>query len=169
MKEYGNFFQKEDVFIPSGNYIAEGVERARSKVLPLDKHKAVKFYVKTLAHEAKERGEMKMGVEKLSDGLYVFYTYFDYNGRIYYWWEIFKHNNYPLVADRIRKFDEMFGGGLDTIWSLDELYDNTDFVKSALEIPIRDTPFVTYVWFATDEKQSPFMCTDYFKNKIVKL
>lgn len=168
MKEYGNFFPKKDVYIPSGNYIAEGVECAKTRIITFEKHKIVKYYVETLVHEARERGEMRMNVEKLGDGIYVFYTYFDYNGRVYYWWEIFKHNNYSIVADKIRKLDEKYGGGLDTIWSLNELYDNANFVKSALEIPIRDTPFVTYVWFATDEKQSPLMCTEFFKSKIVK-
>lgn len=169
MKEYGNFFPKEDVGIPSGNYIAEGVERAKSKILPLDKHEVVKDYVKTLVHEARYRREMKMNVDKLDDGIYIFYTYFDYNGRVYYWWEIFRHQNFSVVEEMIRRYDDQVpGDGLDTVWSVNELYEESEFVKSALEIPIRDTPFVTYVWFATDEKQSPLMCTEFFKSKIVK-
>lgn len=169
MREYGNFYSREDVDIPIGNYIARGVELAKSRLTIWGKHSTVKYYVKTLTHEAKERNQMKMSVDRIAADLYVFYTYFNYNERIYYWWEMFKHESFSSVEDRIKKFDEGLSDGLDIVWSVGELYHESGFVKSALEIPVHNAPLVTYVWFATDEKQSPLMCTEIFKSKIVNL
>ena len=167
MKEYGNYYQKEDVAIPYGNYIAEGVERAKLKSSPYDKHLAIRYNVRTLVHEAKERGDLKMGIEKMGEQLYLFYAFFIYNGRAYYWWELFRHNNFSIIEQRIGKYDSMGGHGLEILWSLNELYDKAFFVRSGLEFPIRRYPPVTYVWFATDSRQSPLMCTEQFKDKLL--
>jgi len=167
MKEYGNYYSREDVPIPPANhFIGAAIEKAKDEKDVNKKHAVLKSCVKALAHEAKRRNEMNIGFEIISQNMYILYVCFNYNGGIYYWWELFKHSNFSIVKERIKRLDESYGDGLDTVWSVGELYDMANFVKSSLEIQIRKDPLVTYVWFATDEKQSPLMCTEHFKNKV---
>lgn len=84
---------------------------------------------------------------------------------------MFKTDSYYLTQERIKKWDCDFGDGdgLDSLWSLNQLYKSEEFVKSAIEVQVvgrRDQ--LTYVWFATDSRQTPLMCTERFKNRVIK-
>lgn len=167
MKEYGNYYSREDVAIPPTNhFIGAAIEKAKYEKDIKKKHFILQSCVKTLAWEAKERNEMNIGIEMISQNMYLLFVRFNYNGGIYYWWELFKHDNFSVVKERIEGLDERYGDGLDTVWSIGELYDTVHFIKSSLEVQIRKNPLITYVWFATDERQSPLMCTEQFKNKV---
>lgn len=172
MKEYGNYLSREDVSIPnSTHYIGSVVEKVKNIGSITKQNAILKDVVRTLVHEAKERNEMRMFVENIAPGTYIFCAYFDYNGRIYYWWEMFKTDAYYLTQERIRKWDCDFGSGdgLDSLWSLNQLYKSEEFVKSALEVQIVGrADQLTYVWFSTDNRQTPLMCTERFKNRVVK-
>lgn len=116
---------------------------------------------------------MQMGIELISQNNYVFYIAFDYNGKVYYWWELFRNAHFEIVREEMRKYEQIYRqsneyDSLDFVWGMKKLYDDDGFIKSALEFPLYNSSFVTYVWFATDEKQTPLMCTPQFKNLIKK-
>lgn len=170
MKEYGNYLAREDVALPpTGNYIGTAVEEAKVENCLSKKFFIMKNCIKTLSHEARNFNEVRWGCKNISSDKYVFYVVLDYNGILYYWWELFKSRKFQETEEKTNKLDSMCGSGdgLFTLWLLGELYEKEDFIKATLETPIRNHPSMgTYVLFATDDKQSPLMCTGQFGKEI---
>lgn len=159
MIEYGNFFAKEDVTTTDWNYLGEAVVKAK-EIDDIDKSLfLVSYAVNTLLSEAIDRDEAKIGIMPLGN-VDVIYAVFDYNGRIYYWWELYKHN----ASDAKNRISTMSLRSILWEWKEGRLFPRKDLLKSTLEFKFRDNPVVTYVWFSTDFNQSPLMCTGDFKN-----
>ena len=77
MKEYGNYLPREDAAVsPSNHYRGKVVDRAKLMSSPFEKHSVAKSIIQPLVSEAKERGEMRMAIEKIFSNQYIFYPYF---------------------------------------------------------------------------------------------
>ena len=168
MKEYGNYFNREDIdFYPllERNYLGDAIIAANLQNDVIAKVDIVRSAVRTLWAEALERNETK--IEIISQGKYQFFcVVFKYNSVTYYWWEKYE-NVIPFIGGMPSKkfIDITQKGGLDNKlywdWMISDVKPNCAYT---LEFLYRVNPKVTYVGFSTNPIQSPLMCVGDFKS-----
>lgn len=162
MIEYGNYFHKEDIQyhpLDGGNYLALAIQQARNINNSKRSICCVRSAVHTLFREAQQRGESRFGIEQLGKNI-ILYAMFDYNGTIYYWWEMYFSNTDLQNAYNQGVLNYNLKHGIENAyadaWSAsDEFFENCVYT---LEYAFRRNPIVTYVGFSSNPTQSPLIC-----------
>lgn len=97
MKKYGNYYDDNDVFMPSsGNYFGGVISRINSssdiiQVCKVLKRRAFILYKETQHHQ-------QINKLCLGNNIYVDAIIFEYNNRTYYWWDMYRGNEYMKSA-----------------------------------------------------------------------
>lgn len=159
MIEYGNTIHREDIYFSDSNYIGREIVRVKTIDNLSRKRKIIHDTSMTLLDEALDKNEGKVHIYE-QDGMTLLIAEFDYNSKIYYWWEIYNGVMDERVRDRIKSIDlrlEESGKGLAVMWDSDELLPMNSLNKSTLELVLMKNPLTTYVLFSTDEHQIPMI------------
>jgi len=159
MKEYGNYLEREDIYISDSNYIGRELLRIKNIGDILVCRKIIHNTALTLLEEAREKHRGNVYMYE-SDGNTLLVAEFDYNSKIYYWWEKYQGTISENVKKRIQSFDTRLGEsglGLISFWEDDELFPMTKLINSTLEIVVMKAPLRTYVLYSINENQSPMI------------
>lgn len=169
MKEYGNSLHREDIYFSDSNYIGREIVRVKTINDISRRRKIIHDTSMTLLNEAQDKNEGKIHIYE-QDGQTLLIAEFDYNSKMYYWWELYEGVIDESVKNAIKAIDLRFeksGRGLAIMWDSDELLPMTTLKKSTLELVVMKNPLTTYVLFSTDDYQIP-MIENYKRMSYIK-
>lgn len=159
MREYGNYYNKEDVdLLPldTDNFLGSAVRRAKNVNDSAKQILIVRDAVKTLLAEAIKMNEFKINIVN-SGQFKIYIAIFDYNGVVYYWWERYEAK-IPFIDINVTDLNEIYRE-----WKMsDDIYSNCIYTLEYKYREYGDT-LLTYVGFSSNHNQSPLMCVGEFK------
>lgn len=97
MKKYGNYYDDDDVFMPSsGNYLGQIITKINLSSDIMQVCKALKSNSIDLYEETQQHQQINKLC--LGNDIYVDVIIFKYNNRIYYWWDMYRGKDYLKSA-----------------------------------------------------------------------
>lgn len=118
MKKYGNYYDDNDVSMPSmENYLGQVISRINSSSDIIQVCKVLKGHAFDLYGEAHHHQQINKLC--LGNNIYVDAIIFEYNSRPYYWWDMYRGNEYMKSA---LEFKARFGSPFVThVWFATDL------------------------------------------------
>lgn len=98
MKRYGNYYDDNDVFMPSsGNYLGQVITKVGLNSNIIQVRDELRSHSNVLFEETHHHQLINKLMLK-NTNIYVDVMVFEYNGKIYYWWDMYREKEYVKSA-----------------------------------------------------------------------